>query len=404
MEKLSRRDVLKSAALPIAAAATRTKSRKPGKGPQVIVVGAGAFGGWTALHLLRGGARVTLLEAWGAGNSRASSGGETRVIRSIYGGDPDYISWVARSLTLWRQWKAPIYHRTGALWMFSGDDQYARASLPLVKLPVDQLSAADAAKRFPQINFAGVRSVYYEHEAGYLLARRGCASVQEAFVREGGDFRLGSVHTPVDVKQIALDDGTRLTADAIVFACGPWLGKLFPEAIGDLVAPSRQEVFFFGTPPGDRRFIDMPVWVDFGERIFYGIPGNDSRGFKVADDTRGDPVDPTTLERIASVDGLARARQELTRRFPDLATAPLVESRVCQYENSPDGNFIIDQHPGAPSVFIAGGGSGHGYKIGPALGEYLAGVILGKRKLMERFRLSRFAGKERKPSRQMEHL
>jgi len=61
------------------------------RGPRIIVVGAGAFGGWTALSLLRGGARVTLIDAWGAGHSRSSSGDETRLIRTMYDGDRVYI-------------------------------------------------------------------------------------------------------------------------------------------------------------------------------------------------------------------------------------------------------------------------------------------------------------------------
>jgi glycine/D-amino acid oxidase-like deaminating enzyme len=273
-------------------------------------------------------------------------------------------------------------------------------------LVVDELTTADAAKRYPQVDFAGVRKIYFEHEAGYLLARRSCQVVQEMFVREGGTFRLGNVQPPAitssNLSSISLSDGTRVSADAFVFACGPWLGKIFPEVIGNFVAPSRQEVFFFGTAAGDRRFIDFPVWVDFGERLFYGVPGNENRGFKIADDTRGDPVDPTTLERVASSAGLARARGKLAERFPSLATAPLVESRVCQYENSPDGNYIIDQHPAAANVFIAGGGSGHGYKLSPALGEYVASVVRGRRKLMERFRLARLHPGE-KPKTQTEH-
>jgi glycine/D-amino acid oxidase-like deaminating enzyme len=362
----------------------------------VLVVGAGAFGGWTALHLRRNGARVTLIDAWGAGNSRASSGGETRVIRNIYGGDPDYIRWVSRSLSLWRQFGQHIYHRTGALWMFSGDDTYAQKSIPLIQSQVDKLAVADAAKRFPQVNFSGINTVYFEHEAGYLLARRGCAAVQETFIGEGGEFKLEAIAAPANVAS------TAKRADAVVFACGPWLGKLFPEVIGDNVSPSRQEVFFFGTAPGDRSFIDFPVWVDFSERIFYGVPGNESRGFKIADDTRGERVDPTTMQRVASAEGLERARQKLAQRFPSLANAPLLESRVCQYENSPDGNYIIDRHPDASNVYLVGGGSGHGYKLGPALGEYVASVVLGKRALMDRFRLTA-SRKLQTPKTQMEH-
>src|SRR3954471_17951837 len=93
----------------------------PAPRPHVAVIGAGAFGGWTALHLLRRGARVTLLDAWGPGNARASSGGETRVIRATYGPDRIYVQMVARSLQLWREnetrWRKPLYHRTGVLWM-----------------------------------------------------------------------------------------------------------------------------------------------------------------------------------------------------------------------------------------------------------------------------------------------
>ncbi len=362
----------------------------------VLVVGAGAFGGWTALHLRRSGARVTLIDAWGAGNSRASSGGETRVIRNIYGGDPDYIQWVARSFTLWQQFGQHIYHRTGALWMFPGDETYAKKSIPLIKSQIDKLTIADTTRRFPQVDFTGINNVYFEQEAGYLLARRGCAAVQETFVGEGGEFKLEAIAAPANIAAAAK------RADAVVFACGPWLGKLFPEVIGDNVAPSRQEVFFFGTPPGDRSFIDFPVWVDFSERIFYGVPGNESRGFKVAYDTRGERVDPTTLQRVASSEGLERARQKLAQRFPSLANAPLLESRVCQYENSPDGNFIIDRHPEASNVYLVGGGSGHGYKLGPALGEYVASVVLGKRPLMERFRLTA-SRKLQAPKTQMEH-
>lgn len=360
-----------------------------------MVVGAGAFGGWTALHLLRAGLRVTLIDAWGPGNARASSGGETRVIRSIYGGDRDYIRWVARSFELWRMFPG-IYQRTGALWMFAGDDSYAKSSMPLINTPVEQLALADARARYPQIDFNGIRNVYLEHEAGYLFARRGCQTVHETFVREGGTFRIEAIPAPANIASISR------RADVIVFACGPWLGKLFPDFIGDAVAPSRQEVFFFGAGAGDRRFSEMPVWVDFSERVFYGIPSAEFRGFKIADDTRGEPVDPTSLDRRYSPETLTRVRAKLAQRFPALANAPLLESRVCQYENSPDGHFIIDRHPEAANVLVAGGGSGHGYKLGPALGEFVASVVLGERQLMDRFRLT--AERRKKvPTTQMEH-
>lgn len=370
--------------------------------PHVAVVGAGAFGGWTALHLRRRGARVTLLDAWGPGNSRASSGGETRVIRGLYGPDRIYVDWVVRSFALWREHEQAagqrLYFPTGAFWLFRGDDAYARASAPLVRaagLQVEKLELDAAARRFPQVRFAGVQHAWLEREAGYLLARRGCATVLERFLAEGGEYREVAVRPPAPtggrLVSLALSGGSTLAADAFVFAGGPWLGRLLPEAVGARVRPSRQEVFFFGTPAGDGRWSEQrtPVWIDFGERIFYGIPGNERRGFKVADDTRGAPFDPDGGERTPTPESLARARALLAERFPDLAGAPLLESRVCQYENSPDGHFLIGPVPGLANAWLAGGGSGHGYKLGPAVGEHVAALVLGNAEPIAMFRPDR---------------
>ncbi len=189
-----------------------------------------------------------------------------------------------------------------------------------------------------------------------------------------------------------LSDGSKLQADSYVFACGPWLSKIFPEALKNIIKPTRQEVFFFGTPYGNSSLFEsnMPVWVDFGEKLWYGIPGADWRGFKVADDTRGAKFDPTTGDRTASKSGISSARKYLANRFPIMKDAPLLESRVCQYENSPDGHYIIDQHPGAENTWVVGGGSGHGFKLGPALGEFIADRVIGKKEVDPFFTLSRF--------------
>jgi glycine/D-amino acid oxidase-like deaminating enzyme len=377
------------------------------EGTHVAVVGAGAFGGWTALWLRRKGARVTLLDAWGPGHSRSSSGDETRVIRGIYGPDRLYVDWTARSFPLWRELEAArgarLYHRTGALWMFGdqeGGDEYARASLPLLHdagLPAAELDMAEAARRFPQVDFAGIRSVFVEEEAGFLAARRGCRVVAEALAAEGGEYRQLAVQPGAlaggRMERLELSDGSHLEADAYVFACGPWLGQVFPDAVGGKIRPTRQEIFYFGTPAGNPSYGEdrFPVWFEFGELVHYGIPGNDHRGFKWADDTRREETDPTTMDRTPTPERLEAARRHLARRFPGLAGAPVVESRVCQYENSPDGHLFIDRHPEAGNAWIVGGGSGHGYKFGPALGEHVAGVVLGETKPLARFALGREA-------------
>ena len=361
------------------------------KPPHVAVIGAGAFGGWTALHLLRRGARVTLLDAWGPGNSRSSSGGETRIIRGVYGPDRIYVDWTARSFGMWqeaeRRWGQRLYRRTGVLWMAGEDDAYVRQSLPLLKdagLEIAEIATEEARQRFPQIDFSGVRSAFYEPEAGFLLARRACQAVAEAVAAEGGEVRIAAAFPDWSqggkLDRLELADGSALAADLYLFACGPWLGGLFPEVIGEkLLRATRQEVFFFGLPPGDPWFHEdrCPTWVDLsGERIYYGMPGNEHRGFKVADDTRGAPFDPTFGERLVTPDLLARAREILARRFPRLASEPVLETRVCQYENSPDGHLLFGRHPHTANVWLLGGGSGHGFKLGPALGEYAARILL----------------------------
>jgi glycine/D-amino acid oxidase-like deaminating enzyme len=395
---LSRRSLLKAAmAVPVL---PRVRFRQ--QGTHVAVIGAGAFGGWTALQLLRRGARVTLVDAWGPGNARASSGGETRVIRGIYGNNRIYVEMVVRALQLWREaearWGGTLYRRLGALWMTSRNDPYVDNALPLLRqtgMRVDDLSLADASARFPQVNFEGVERIVYEREAGYLRARLACELVLRWFIGEGGEYRQRRA-TPgqlvgdgMDAMQ--LSDGSTLTADQYVFACGPWLGTLFPDVIGERIAPTRQEVFYFGAPAGDPRFVEeqMPVWIDNGARLYYGIPGNQWRGFKLADDTRGGSFDPTDGDRTASAEALESAREYLSFRFPALVDAPLVEARVCQYEDSPDGHFIVDRHPWAENVWLVGGGSGHGFKHGPALGEYVAQLVLSQRDVNPFFGLSR---------------
>lgn len=387
---LSRRELIRmTLAASTAASFSVTRAASP---PRVVVVGAGAFGGWTALTLLRQGARVTLVDAWGPGNARASSGGETRVIRSGYGERAVYTRMAARALTLWREhdrtFGRRFYRETGALFLFgSADDPFGRASLEVMRaerVSVEWLTVDEVGRRFPQVGLEGVAAGLYEPQAGYLLARRACEHVVECIEAEGGRYRPGAVDKVVveggPLRRLALTDGTLLEADVFVFALGPWLGKMFPDVVGDLVVPTRQESFYFGSPAGDTRFLEdaLPVWIDVGRRVVYGLPGNAHRGFKVADDTTGPAFDPTDGDRVNTAEGLRRVRDFLRIRFPALADAPVLGGEVCQYEMSPDSHLLVDRHPGAPNVWLVGGGSGHGFKMGPALGEHMAACVLDR--------------------------
>jgi sarcosine oxidase len=370
----------------------------------VAVAGAGAFGGWIALYLLRAGARVTLVDSWGPGNSRASSGGETRVIRGTYGPDQPYTELAARAIELWRsnerKWKRQFLHRIGVLWMAaSNDDAWERGSLDALQdagILYERLSARALGRRWPQINFDDVEWGIFEPESGYLTARVACRAVVEGFVAEGGTYRQVAVLAENlesgSWNALRLSDGSELAADRYVFACGPWMGQLFPRTIGEKIRSTRQDVFFFGPPRGDRRFDDrhLPVWANHRGRFMYGIPGNQGRGFKIADDTRGPDFDPTTGERTIDPERLRLTREYMAFRFPGMKDAPLVESRVCQYEQTADDHFIVDRHPEAEQVWLVGGGSGHGFKHGPALGELVAKLVIKEGEAPACWRLGRF--------------
>jgi glycine/D-amino acid oxidase-like deaminating enzyme len=271
--------------------------------------------------------------------------------------------------------------------MCAPDDGYVTRSIASMKvagLTVEQLTPDEAQRRFPQMSFQGVRTVFFEPEAGYLTARVACELVRQTFVREGGAYkqawaRPGTV-SGGRLSGLSLSDGSTLEGDRFVFACGPWMGQVFPDAIGRRIVATRQEVFFFGTPAGESRFNSgsLPVWVHLGQRLVYGMPSHERRGLKLADDTAGEEVEPTTMERVPSVEGLKRAHDMVGARFPALAKAPLVEARVCQYEASTDGNYLVDRHPQLENVWLVGGGSGHGFKMGPAMGAHVAALVQGK--------------------------
>src|SRR5713226_9693658 len=230
----SRRSFLKGSAVVGVAHIVRSPAFTASVQPSVIVVGAGAFGGWSALQLLQRGAKVTLIDAWGPGHSRASSGVETRTIRATYGpAHPLYTKMVARALQLWQEyeqkWNVKLFFRSGALRMAGADDSYESAALPVLKdagIRFEKLSASECARHWPQVNFDGVSWSVFEPDSGFLAARRGCEAVLDAFRREGGQYRQAQAMpgriTAHRMDGISIDAGEVLKADSYVFAPGPW--------------------------------------------------------------------------------------------------------------------------------------------------------------------------------------
>jgi glycine/D-amino acid oxidase-like deaminating enzyme len=224
------------------------------------------------------------------------------------------------------------------------------------------------------------------------MARQAVQAVCRAAQTAGVTYFQQAVKSPAQGKQLgslSTTSSDRIQASNFVFACGPWLPKLFPSLLADLFHITRQDVFFFGVPPGDERFNagTLPAWIDFNDLV-YGIPNLDNRGFKIAIDAHGPEFDPDTGERVVSAEAVAAVRTALAKRLPAMSNAPVLESRVCQYENTSNGDFLIDVHPEMSNVWFVGGGSGHGFKHGPAVAEYVVRMLLGKGAREPRFSLA----------------
>lgn len=295
----------------------------------------------------------------------------------------------ARSLERWQDLflaaRRPLFKKTGVLWLAMPGDRYAanaREVLRKLQVRFEDLSAADLARPYPQIRCTPDTTAIFEPASGALMARQAVATVVDEFTRMGGQFVFASVKPPrIGARRLECletSGGDTIRAEEFVFACGPWLPKVFPEVAGRRIFPTRQEVLFFGAPSGDDAFAPprMPVWIDFSDnRGMYGFPDLENRGFKLAFDGHGPPFDPDTGYRVVSPEKISAARSYLRERFPALAAMPVIESRVCQYENTSNGDLLIDRYPGVENVWLVGGGSGHGFKHGPAIGEYVAARI-----------------------------
>jgi len=335
-----------------------------------VVAGAGVTGAAVARALAARGWRVTLVEQYAPGTVRSASGGDTRLLRAAHGEADWYteLAWRARSgwLELQEETGTRIWEPVGLAWFArraEGFEARSVASLERHGVPFDWLTPDDARTLYPTLTVDDLHAVLFEPDAGVLHARRATQLLVEDGERRG-----------------VLREARRLTpeeqpkADVVVWACGAWLPALFPALVPVVV--ERRDVFFLGADAG---WTGTPGFVDY-DAGFYGHGDVAGLGVKVAPDFPSDPVDPDTLDRIALPSRLQDARNYVAARFPALAGAPVIGSRVCQYDLSPDTHFVVGRHPEHPSWWLAGGGSGHGFKHGPALGDYIADCVEGERK------------------------
>jgi len=352
----------------------------------VVVVGAGTFGASLAWRLARAGDAVTLVDQFPPGDARASSGGETRLIRCSHGEDADYAISARRAWGLWRELEAEsgvaVLEPCGVSWFARAQDGWeasSAATLARLGIPAERLTVAEAASLFPELRGDDLAFVLHEPEAGVLRAGLAVRTLAEQ-AQAHGAVLVRSRATP-DGEQVRLPDGTTLEGDAVVWACGGWLAALFPGLAR--VRTTRQDLFFLRGGPA---WAGAPGWVDY-DGALYGTGDVDGLGVKAAPDGEGPPLAPDAP--LPSVDpGNERAiRAALRGRFPRLSEAPLVASRTCRYELSPDTHFLAAPHPEHPSVWLVGGGSGHGFKHGPAMAERLASAMRGEAALPGRFAL-----------------
>lgn len=359
--------------------------------PDVVVVGAGAFGGWIALVLRERGYRVTLLDAYGVGNSRASSGDESRHLRAGYDGRGLYSEWAFRAMAEWKarekEFGKTLMYPAPRLQLAASMTQgltEQKAIFDRLKIPYQIVQQDELRRRWPQINFEDVAFAFVETpvSSAVLKARESVEAVAERFTAKGGIVRIAQARPGAaqgrTLSELDLGQNGRLAAGIFVFACGPWLPKLFPKFLGRKISSPRRELYYWGTPAGDARFSwpNLPTWED-GILGNYGFPSFD-RGVKVAPPHAGlFQQDPDDDERVPSAYLMRRAREWVAHRFPALAQMPILESRICQVETTANGDFLIDRHPDFDNVWIAGGGSGHGFKHGPLVGKYVADRVGG---------------------------
>jgi sarcosine oxidase len=348
------------------------------------------MGAWTALWLRRRGHDVTLVDRFGPGNQVGSSGDESRITRSGHGTDTHYPRWQRRALEQWRELERTggiqLFEQAGVLWLASDRQTFEAESLVScgsLGIPTECWTPDDLARRVPVLDPSGVPWALFEPEAGALFARAAVVAAIERFQAEGGEVVVGRAVGPVhedrdSLGELSLDDGRLLVADAYAFACGPWLPELFPTAIGELIVPHRQDVAHFAVPAGDPRYgpRSLPVWIDF-EGSFYGFPSFDGVAAKACPDWLGPVERPDDSAREVADSTVEASRVILRNRFPGLAGQPVVKRWTCFYEVTPDANFVIDRHPRLGDTWIAGGGTGHGFKHGPVIGEYLSAMITG---------------------------
>jgi glycine/D-amino acid oxidase-like deaminating enzyme len=295
----------------------------------MAVVGAGAFGSWIALQAVRAGFETILVDQDGPANDLSSSGGSSRIVRRAYGPDEIYTLLANRSLELWKAFlsaenRRDCFLRTGVLWMASEEESSiheAREIFRRHKIAHQFLNVAEIRILCRLMNVPTGTVTLFEPDCGALLGCESVRAVAEAAVRSGARYVKGRAiptASTANMKSLELENDEPIEADVFVFACGSWLPKLFPDTLGRVILPTRQEVFYFASDVhwASSDAASLPIWVDQTDpRVPYGFPDIDGAGIKVAFHRTGPRFDPDT-DGQSSVQQNIRSRAMNPRQHP----------------------------------------------------------------------------------------
>lgn len=351
-----------------------------------IVLGTGGVGSAALMHLARRGARALGIDRFAPGHDRGSSHGQTRLIRQAYFEHPHYVPLLLRAFDLWRELESAcgetLYREVGLIEIGppAGEVlQGVRASARAHGLPIEDLSADEAMRRFRGFRVPEDCEAVFEQRAGYLLVERAVVAHAEQAVRLGAKLQTGETirsWRPDGSGFTVETDAARYAADSLIIAAGPWAGQLLGESRIALTV-LRKPLYWFAARGDAYRAPACPAFFyELPDGCFYGFPQIDDAGVKVAEHTGGrivdDPlavkreIDPADQRRVASFVG----------RFLTDATTECTGHAVCMYTMTADAHFVVDRHPDYPHVAFAAGLSGHGFKFTGVLGEALADLVL----------------------------
>ncbi|HEU5312533.1 MAG TPA: FAD-dependent oxidoreductase [Candidatus Udaeobacter sp.] len=370
---------------------------------KVIVVGAGVNGVAAAIELKKRAYGVILVDPGPLPHPLGASTDISKAVRAAYGADEDYTELAERSIKLWRKWNEEfgieLYHEVGVMFvrrreMKPGDFEYESfRTLQQRGHKIERMNSAQLWKRFPAWNPELFRDGLLEVEAGYAESGRAVATLVQRAVSIGVELRSGSRFADLDerddrIEGIVLDNGERITGNAVVMAAGAWTPYVLPFTKRFFRA-SGQPVFHL-KPRQPELFApaQFPVFgADITTTGYYGFPLNHEGIVKIANHGPGREMSPESPQRIVTSEEEENLRKFLSWAFPALADAPIVYTRVCMYCETHDGNFWIAPDPEREGLVITAGDCGHGFKFAPVLGEIIADAVEEKfNPILEKFR------------------